>query len=211
MHMWLGVCSCVHVGVCVPTLSLGPRGPGEALRRREGKEQGNTMKGQEQKADRPEDGRRETTITTGLFLHAPQLQNPSRGHRCHHYSPRGATSSEVVPSTASQSPAGPPLPPWGQQPGVLWCHGVISGQTTKGCCSHTMNEPHGKAFQIRPVENPSKATLGSLPEATILTTIWPWLLGTHTLEGRTTSEEFSQFTSSVAGGIQTPSSLQASQ
>lgn len=41
----LGVCLCEYVGICVRTHSLGSRGAGRALKRKEGKEQGDTMKG----------------------------------------------------------------------------------------------------------------------------------------------------------------------
>ena len=40
----LGVCLCEYVGVCVRTHSLGSRGAGRALKRKEGKEEGDTMK-----------------------------------------------------------------------------------------------------------------------------------------------------------------------
>lgn len=95
VHVCLGVCLCVYMGICVCTRSLGPRRAGRALKRRETKARKH-HEGQKHKADRLEDGsRRETTIPAGLFLPAPEIRT-HQGGRSHPYSPCGAMSPEVT-------------------------------------------------------------------------------------------------------------------
>lgn len=92
----LGVCLCEYVGICVRTHSLGSRGAGRALKRKEGKEQGDTMKGRNKRQTDQQTEVEKPRPPQDSSSMPPPVGNTSRGHRSYLYSPCGAMSSEVT-------------------------------------------------------------------------------------------------------------------